>query len=57
MEALQKADGFLPLHDKSSPGEITEHFQMSKKEFKRAIGGLYKKRLIEITNQGIRLVK
>lgn len=56
MEALQKAGGFLPLHDKSSPGEITEHFQMSKKEFKRAIGSLYKKRLIEITDQGIRLV-
>jgi predicted RNA-binding protein (virulence factor B family) len=28
---------------------------MSKKEFKRAIGGLYKKRLIEISDQGIRL--
>jgi predicted RNA-binding protein (virulence factor B family) len=30
-------------------------FSMSKKEFKRAIGGLYKKRLIEISDQGIRL--
>ena len=55
MEALQKAGGFIPCHDKSSPQTITELFSMSKKEFKRAIGGLYKKRLIEISDQGIRL--
>jgi len=55
MEALQKADGFLACHDKSSPQEITALFQMSKKEFKRAIGGLYKKRLIKITARGIHL--
>ncbi|MBL0713832.1 MAG: hypothetical protein JJV98_09030 [Desulfosarcina sp.] len=56
MNALQKADGFIHCPDKSSPAKITELFSMSKKEFKRAIGGLYKKRLIEITDQGIRLI-
>jgi predicted RNA-binding protein (virulence factor B family) len=56
MEALEKAGGSLPCHDKSSPAEIAELFQMSKKEFKRAIGGLYKKRLIVIKDQGITLV-
>jgi len=55
MAALKKAGGFIPCHDKSSPQTITELFSMSKKEFKRAIGGLYKKRLIEISDQGIRL--
>ena len=55
MNALQKADGFIPCHDKSSPEKITNLFSMSKKEFKKAIGGLYKKRLIEISDQGIRL--
>jgi hypothetical protein len=55
MEALSKADGFLPLHDKSRPEDITALLSMSKKEFKRAIGGLYRKRLISITNRGIEL--
>ena len=55
MAALKKAGGFIPCHDKSSPQKIAELFSMSKKEFKRAIGGLYKKRLIEISDQGIRL--
>ena len=55
MEALQKAGGFLPCHDKTDPQEIMERFQMSKKEFKRTIGGLYKKRLITITSQGVHL--
>lgn len=45
---LQLNDGFLALHDKSTPEAITEHLQMSKKSFKRAIGKLYKKRVIRI---------
>lgn len=55
MDALQKAGGFIPLHDKSRPADIIALFSLSKKEFKRAIGGLYKKRLIDITDEGIRL--
>lgn len=54
--ALVKAsDGFLPLHDKSDPDIIREMTQMSKNEFKRAIGHLYKRRLIMIGQDGIRL--
>jgi hypothetical protein len=56
LEALHKADGFLPCHDKSSPQEIMTSFSMSKKEFKRALGRLYKQRLIVISDKGIRLV-
>lgn len=54
---LNKSGGFIPCHDKSSPEEIRKRFSMSKKEFKRAVGSLYKKRLIEIKNNGIGLIK
>ncbi len=54
MEILKKNGGFLPYHDKSSPEEIGRIFAMSKKEFKRAIGGLYKAGSVEITDSGIR---
>ena len=57
MEALRKSGGVIPLHDKSRPEDITALLAMSKKEFKRAVGGLYKKRLIDITDQGIALKK
>jgi len=55
METLHKAGGFIPLHDKSRPEDISDLLAMSKKEFKRAVGGLYKKRLIAITEEGLRL--
>lgn len=56
MEELQLNDGFLPLHDKSSPQEIQDSLEMSKKSFKRAIGTLYKKRQINIVpKEGIYL--
>ncbi|SET62923.1 CvfB family protein [[Clostridium] polysaccharolyticum] len=54
---LMKSGGYLPLHDKSSPDEIKEHFQMSKNAFKRAIGRLYKDKKIEIKSNGIYTVK
>lgn len=52
---LKKTGGFIPCHDKSSPEEIKKVFSMSKKEFKRAIGGLFKKRILELKKNGIRL--
>jgi len=54
---LKKAGGFIPCSDKSSPEDIKKFFSMSKKEFKRAVGGLYKKRMLEIKKDGIRLKK
>lgn len=56
-DELQGSDGFLPLHDKSSPDEIQELLGLSKKSFKKAIGALYKDRVIEITDTGIKLIK
>lgn len=53
---LQKNKGFLPLTDKSSPEEIYQTFKISKKNFKAAIGALYKKRFIELEENGIRLL-
>ncbi|PZD78331.1 S1 RNA-binding domain-containing protein [Mesonia sp. K7] len=50
-------DGFLPLHDKSSPEEIKDILQMSKKSFKKAVGTLYKKKKIDIKPNGIELRK
>jgi len=55
MLALQKADGFLPLHDKSDSLDIMHAFGDSKKRFKSAIGHLYKQGEITIASDGIRL--
>lgn len=48
-------ESFLPLTDASSPEAIKEIFACSKKDFKKAIGHLYRERLITIENDGIRL--
>ncbi len=54
---LKEENGFLPLGDKSSPEEIRAAFDMSKNEYKRAIGRLYKQKKIEIGDREIRLVE
>ncbi|MEJ1356540.1 MAG: S1-like domain-containing RNA-binding protein [Candidatus Sedimenticola sp. (ex Thyasira tokunagai)] len=54
---LNKNGGFAPVHDKSDPQMISDIFGMSKGAFKKAIGGLYKKRIITIEKGGIRLVE
>jgi predicted RNA-binding protein (virulence factor B family) len=56
LEKLRTSDGFLNLNDDSDPEDIQEELQMSKKTFKKAIGALYKQRLIVIEEDGIRLV-
>lgn len=53
MQLLEKADGFLPYHDKSDPEIIKKKFGMSKAAFKRAIGNLLKNRKISIEENGI----
>jgi predicted RNA-binding protein (virulence factor B family) len=55
LEVLQQAKGYLPLSDSSSPDEIYRMLGMSKKNFKKAIGGLYKAGKIEIDEDHIRL--
>ncbi len=55
IKALLDHQGFLPLHDKSPSEQIQKMLGMSKKLFKKGIGGLYKSDLIELTDDGIRL--
>lgn len=54
---LEKHNGFAHIHDKSSPEIIADTFGMSKGAFKKAIGGLYKQRIISISKDGIRLTE
>lgn len=56
LQMLDQAGGRLPLHDKSDPEVIKDKTGMSKNEFKRAIGNLYRQRLIIIEPDGIRRV-
>jgi predicted RNA-binding protein (virulence factor B family) len=56
MDALKQHGGKLPYDDATPPEEIRAQFQASKKAFKQALGGLYKRRCIRFTNPGIELV-
>lgn len=57
LNALRQQDGFIALHDKSSPDEIKYQLNMSKKAFKNAVGGLFKQKLISIEGDGIRFLQ
>ena len=50
-------EGFLLITDKSSPDAIRFHMKMSKKAFKKAVGNLYKQKLIMIKEDRIELLK
>jgi len=57
LNELRASRGFLRLNDNSHPEDIKTVLKMSKKSFKKAIGSLYKEKLIEIKDDGIYLVK
>lgn len=52
---LREQRGFIPVTDKSSPEIIYDLFGVSKKTYKKAVGALYKKRIITLEEDGIRL--
>lgn len=56
IDKLNDNYGLLYLSDKSSPEEIKDELQMSKKNFKKAIGSLYKDKVIDIQEDKIRLL-
>ena len=56
LEYIENHDGFLNLHDKSSPEEIAAKFSMSKATFKKAIGILYRHRKVLIKPDGVYLL-
>jgi len=57
LDYLRQHNGFCELGDKSDAELIKQRFQVSKKTYKRAIGDLYKRRLITIADDGIHLVQ
>ena len=56
LNTLRANGGSMAVTDKSSPDEIRAHFRCSKKDFKKAVGGLYKARLIALTPTTIELL-
>ena len=56
LNELRASRGFLRLNDNSNPEDIKTVLKMSKKTFKKAIGLLYKEKLIEIKDDGIHLL-
>lgn len=56
LDKLEENYGLLYLSDKSTPEEIKDEIQMSKKNFKKAIGGLYKDKIIDISDDKIKLL-
>ncbi|MBQ7420820.1 MAG: GntR family transcriptional regulator [Prevotella sp.] len=57
LQYLKEHDGVCDLGDKSEAKDIKRRFQVSKKTYKRAVGDLYKRRLITVSPFSIRLVK
>lgn len=55
LAALREAGGQLPLSDRTAPEVIAQRFGVSKGNFKKAIGALYKAGKILIEDEGIRL--
>lgn len=53
---LYENNGFCDLGDKSPAELIADRFKVSKKAYKKAVGDLYRRRLITISEEGIRLV-
>ncbi|MBP2615337.1 S1 RNA-binding domain-containing protein [Chryseobacterium jejuense] len=56
LDRLEENYGLLYVSDKSTPEEIKDELQMSKKNFKKAIGGLYKDKIIDILDDKIKLL-
>lgn len=56
LSIIKVSGGMVSVTDKSPPDEIYALFGVSKKVFKKSIGALYKKRLIMINDDGIKLV-
>lgn len=56
LQYIKDNDGFTPLNDKTDAEVIYQTFGVSKKTFKKAVGDLYKKRLVMLEEGGIRLV-
>ena len=57
LNMMKQNNGVLSLTDSSSPEEIKAKLQISKKAFKKAVGALYRERLVKLTDTGIEMIK
>lgn len=57
LDELRASRGFIRLNDDSDPEDIKAILQMSKKSFKKAVGTLYKQKLVDIKEDGIYLIE
>jgi uncharacterized protein len=57
LSAIKENNGVLNLSDRSAPEEISKMLGVSKKAFKKGLGKLYKEKKVEITPEGIKLLK
>lgn len=55
LSALEENGGFLPFDDRSDPERIRDFFSMSKSDYKKAIGRLYREKRITFRNGGVEL--
>ncbi len=53
LDALEHHGGQIPVTDRSTPRCIRQWFGVSKKTYKKALGALYKKRLVTLTDEGV----
>ncbi len=56
LQYLKDNNGHCDLGDKSPAELIADRFKVSKKTFKKAVGDLYKRRLINISDNGLQLI-
>lgn len=56
IKRMKSLGGILDLNDKSSPEDIKRRFNCSKKDFKRALGSLYRQHIIAITPDEIKIL-
>ncbi|MBK9734124.1 MAG: GntR family transcriptional regulator [Saprospiraceae bacterium] len=56
LDKISNAGGSLPYNDKTDPEVIYKIFGISKKVFKQSIGNLFKQRLIELSDSGIKRI-
>ena len=55
LDYIRENQGYIPMTDKTDATVIYNTFGVSKKTFKKAVGDLYKKRLVVLEDEGIRL--
>jgi uncharacterized protein len=56
LSALRENDGKMLFNSKTSSEVIKQHFNLSRKQFKQALGNLYRERIIEFTDDGTKLL-